>query len=171
MRPRDKSHIWKTSGWNPTLVKINKDPVFPHLFNMTLNVSARAKRQETENNLKWKGKLNPANTMILYVENPTRLIEKLKYSGRRRCQAVPSFQNRSQCSPNRLQQGFVSKVRMLTAAEEGDPTWLPRETRDSPKVHTQQRTKAEGTEFGTSSTATCRQPFNTQIFNQDKTGW
>lgn len=59
--------------------------------------------------------------MILYVENPTRLIEKLKYNGRRHCQAVPSFQNHSQCSSNRFQQGFVSKVLMLTAAEERGP--------------------------------------------------
>lgn len=74
--------------------------------------------------------------MILYVENPTRLIKKLKYSGRRQhCQAVPSFQNRSQCSSNRFQQGFVSNNADAHSSR-GELTSLPRETRNSPSVHT-----------------------------------
>lgn len=154
---------------HPSKNKQDKDPVFATSIQHDPQSFSQSKEaRKTENNLKWKGKLNPANMMILYVENPTRLIEKLKYSGRRHCQAVPS-QNRSQCSSNRFQQGVVSKVLMLTAAEER----IPPDCRGRPgtvPVFTPDRAKAGGTEFGTSSTATCRQPFNTQIFNQDKTG-
>lgn len=106
--------------------------------------------------------------MILYVENPTRLIEKLKYSGRRHLPGC-SLPKPQSMQFQQIPAGVVSKVLMLTAAEER----IPPDCRGRPgtvPVFTPDRAKAGGTEFGTSSTATCRQPFNTQIFNQDKTG-